>query len=370
MTAISAAATRPAGDRLRLAVILGGRSPEHAVSVVSGRSILATADPDRFEVEPFGITRGGHWLTPAETRERLARVEAGMQNDLGPEPDGREPRGILAAPEALAALRGVDVVFPIVHGPHGEDGTLQGLLELAGVPYVGSGVAASAAGMDKALMRAVFAQAGLPQARYHVLRGEEARAPRAEALRAVADDLGFPLFVKPANGGSSIGVVRAQAAEELAPAIAEAARYDHIVLCEEALPGREIECAVLGNSEPHPSPLGEIRPAEGFYTYEAKYGDRGTELIVPAAVSPAAEEQVRGYAVRAFRALDCAGLARVDCFVDGDRVWVNEVNTLPGFTPISMYPRLWEEAGVGYRQLITRLVEFALERHRREVARG
>lgn len=360
----------------RLAVIFGGRSPEHDVSVVSARAILREADPDRFEVLPFGVTRSGHWLTPRETAAQLTAIEAGERPDLIT-PDGAAADGasadralpsILDAPEVLSALRSIDVVFPIVHGRNGEDGTLQGLCELAGLPYVGSGVAASAAGMDKVLMRAAFTAAGLPQARYAVLTDREATAPTAADVAAIGSSLGYPLFVKPANGGSSIGVGRARSSEDFPAAITEAARYDRKVMIEEALPGREIECAVLGNAEPRPSPLGEIRPAEDFYTYEAKYGDRGTELIVPADLPPETAQRVQDYALRAFRALDCAGLARVDCFVDGPDVWVNEINTLPGFTPISMYPRLWQESGVSYRQLITRLVEFALERHERAVA--
>ena len=359
---------RPAdAAALRLAVVFGGRSPEHEVSVVSARSILREADPDRLLVEPFGITRSGHWLTPQQTAERLAAVERGERPDLGAAPPGAGD-GLLDHPDVLTALRRADVVFPIVHGRNGEDGTLQGFCELAGLPYVGSGVAASAAGMDKGLMRAAFAADGLPQARYVVLRPHDTQRPTAEMLAAVGHDLGFPLFVKPANGGSSIGVSKARSTEDLGDAIARAARYDRKVICEEALPGREIECAVLGNTEPRPSPLGEIRPHEDFYTYEAKYEDRGTELLVPAELDAETARRVQDYAVRAYRSLDCAGLARVDCFVDDDRIWVNEVNTLPGFTPISMYPRLWQEAGVSYSQLITRLVEFALERHQQEAA--
>jgi len=349
-----------AGERMRLAVVCGGRSPEHSVSVTSARSILREADAARFEVVPFGITRGGRWLEPAETRSRLALVDAGTTDTLGDDAGA----GLLAAPAVLAALRSADVVFPIVHGRNGEDGTLQGLCELAELPYVGSGVAASAAGMDKALMRASFATAGLPQTRYRVLQDEGARAPAPEALRELETEFGYPCFVKPANGGSSLGVSRAQTREDLIAALALALRYDRKLLVEEAIAGREIECAVLGNADPQPSPLGEIRPHAEFYSYEAKYADERTQLIVPAPLAADTTRRVQQYALRAFRALDCAGLARVDCFVTaGDDVRVIEVNTLPGFTPISMYPRLWQEAGVSYAALITRLVELALERH-------
>jgi D-alanine-D-alanine ligase len=347
-------------DRTRLAVICGGRSPEHAVSVVSARSILREADAARFEAIAIGITRGGRWLTPDETRARLARVEAGETDTLGDEVGD----GLLAQPAVLAALADVDVVFPIVHGRMGEDGTLQGLLEAADKPYVGSGVAASAIGMDKEHMRAVFGAAGLPQPRYAVLRDEGARTPTSEALRDVERDLGYPCFVKPANGGSSLGVSKANTREDLIDALALAARYDRKVLVEAAMRGREVECAVLGNADPQPSPLGEITPHAEFYSYEAKYADDATELSVPAVLPEATAQRVQEYAMRAFRAVDCAGMARVDFFVDPpDSIQIIEVNTLPGFTPISMYPRLWQHAGVSYPALITRLVDLALERY-------
>jgi D-alanine-D-alanine ligase len=353
-------------SRERLAVIFGGRSPEHEVSVVSARSVTREADAARFEVVPFGITKGGRWLTPAETRARLGGP-ADERRDLGTD----DARGVLDTPAVLSELASMDVAFPIVHGPLGEDGTLQGLLELAGIPYVGAGVAASAIGMDKELMRAVFAQAGLPQAAYHVLRDDDVLAPPVSTIRDIEARLGYPCFVKPANGGSSLGVSKARSREDLAGAIREAARFDRKVLIEEAIAGREVECAVLGNADPQPSPLGEITPKAEFYTYDAKYADGNTELTVPARVSEPARVRVQDYAVRAFRALDCAGLARVDFFVTPeDDVRVIEVNTLPGFTPISMYPRLWQEAGLSYSALISRLVDLALERHGRAASRG
>jgi len=347
-------------SRQRLAVVFGGQSPEHAVSVVSGRSILREADAERFEVIPFGITRGGRWLTPDETRGRLERVARGETDTLG---DG-DGGGLLRSPEALAALADVDVVFPIVHGRLGEDGTLQGLCELAEKPCVGSGVAASAVGMDKALMRAAFAAAGLPQPRYAVLRDEEATEPSSELLRGVEREIGYPCFVKPANGGSSLGVSKARTREDLVEATAMAARYDRKLLVEEAVVGREIECAVLGNAHPSASPLGEIRPKAEFYTYEAKYSDDSTELIVPAPLTDETAARVRAAAIAAYAAVDCAGMARVDFFVTPDDEFrIIEVNTLPGFTPISMYPRLWQFAGMSYAELISKLVDLAVERY-------
>jgi D-alanine-D-alanine ligase len=353
-------------ERQRLAVIFGGRSTEHEVSVTSARGVMREADGERFEVIPFGITRGGAWLTPDESRARLARVEAGETRSIGEE-DGD---GLLAYPQVLAELSSVDVAFPIVHGTFGEDGTLQGLLELADIPYVGSGVAASAVGMDKDLMRATFAHAGIPQPRYIVLRDAESRSPSSDAVRSIDVGVGYPCFVKPANGGSSVGVSKARSREDLFDAVAGAAQHDRKVLVEEAIDGREVECAVLGNADPAPSPLGEIRPRADFYTYEAKYLDDSTDLIVPAEVSEATAARVQQEAVRAFQAVDCAGLARVDFIVTADdELRALEVNTLPGFTPISMYPRLWQEAGLGYSELITRLIELGVERHEKSRTR-
>jgi D-alanine-D-alanine ligase len=347
-------------NRMKLGVIFGGRSTEHEVSVTSARGVMREADADRFEVIPFGITRGGAWLTPEETRSRLVRVEAGESSAIGDE----EGAGVLAYSEVLTELSTLDAVFPIVHGTFGEDGTLQGLLELADLPYVGSGVAASAVGMDKELMRAAFAQAGLPQPRYTVLRDGELDSPPEQTIRAIESDLGYPCFVKPANGGSSVGVSKANSREDIHGAIAEAAKHDRKVLVEEAMSGREVECAVLGNADPLPSPLGEIRTGSEFYNYQSKYVDDSAELVVPAGLSDEDTKQVQEHALRAYRAIDCAGLARVDFFVDGGEARLIEVNTLPGFTPISMYPRLWQEAGLSYGALITRLVELGLERHR------
>jgi D-alanine-D-alanine ligase len=350
-----------AATRQRLALIFGGRSTEHEVSVTSARGVMREADPERFDVIPLGITKNGAWLTTEETRARLARVDAGERRDIGDDAGG----GILAFPEAMATLGSADVVFPIVHGTFGEDGTMQGLLEMADLPYVGPGVAASAIGLDKALMRDLFRAHDIPQARYLVLTDDEVHSPSEETLRSVEREIGYPCFVKPANGGSSVGVGKARSREDIAGAIAGAAAFDRKVLVEEGLEGQEVECAVLGHRDPQPSPLGEIAPSTEFYDYEAKYLDDSAALIVPARVDEATARRVQEYAVRAFRALECSGLSRVDFFVEpSGGVKCIELNTLPGFTPISMYPRLWQEAGVSYRELISRLVDFGFERFR------
>lgn len=350
---------------MRLGVLFGGQSPEHEISVISARSIMREADPTRFELAPIWITRTGAWLSTDETWARLEQSEIDNTSPSGNEPDGR----LIDKPEALATLSEIDVAFPIVHGRNGEDGTLQGLLELAGIPYVGSGVAASAVGMDKGQMRALFGAHKLPQPRYELLREDVLSNLgldmfSTETLLDLESVIGYPCFVKPANGGSSIGVNRVESREELAEAILAAAQYDRKVLVEEAISGQEIECAILGNTDPKPSPLGEIRPNADFYSYDAKYGENGADLIVPAEIGAQLTEHVQKIAVDAYRALDCSGLARVDFIVrPPSEAYVLEINTLPGFTPISMYPRLWEETGLKYQNLITQLIDLALERH-------
>ncbi len=351
-----------AASRERLGVIFGGLSTEHEVSVTSARSILREADEERFEVVPLGVTRGGQWLTPEESRRRLERTADEQMRDIGD--DRRE--GVLAYPEVLEVLGGLDIAFPIIHGRYGEDGTLQGLFELANVAYVGAGVAASAVGMDKELMRAVFEAHEIPQARHLVLREIDGVPPPNESLRDVEATFGYPCFVKPCNAGSSVGISKARSREDVQEAVAEALRHDRKVMIEEALEGQEVECAVLGNDAPEASPVGEIRPSAEFYDYQSKYLDDSAALIVPAELDEATTERVRELALRAFLAIDAAGLSRVDFFVSATgEVRCIEINTLPGFTPISMYPRLWQEAGVGYSTLISRLVDLGLERAER-----
>jgi D-alanine-D-alanine ligase len=343
-------------DRTRLGVVFGGRSVEHEVSVVSAQHVLRAADRERFEIVPIGVTKAGGWLSLEETQAALDKPEQPFHKRL----EG-QARGVEAAVEAFSQ---VDVVFPLVHGTHGEDGTLQGLLELMGVPYVGCGVAASAVGMDKAVMKTLLAGAGLPVAEYLVLRTDEA-GDSVSSAREVEERLGYPCFVKPANGGSSVGVSKATDREGLTNALVEAARLDRKIVVEKALEGREVECAILGNAGALTSPVGEIRHRREFYDFEAKYLDSETQVIAPAELPQDVVEQVQALSLQAFRAMDCSGLSRVDFFLlpDGS-LRVVEVNTIPGFTPTSMFPLLWQAAGISYTELITRLVDLAETRHR------
>lgn len=351
--------------RLRLGVIFGGQSAEHEVSVVSAQNVMAAADTTRFEVIPFGVTTLGVWLTPEETAAQLARPDPPYRKRL----QTQDAAVLLSRPEVLAALARLDVAFPLIHGVNGEDGTLQGLLELAGLPYVGAGVAASAVGMDKTLQKPLFRQAGLPVAAFTaVSRARWLREPAAVLPEVEA--LGFPCFVKPANGGSSVGITKARSREDLDAAFAEAFRFDRKLVVEEAVAGREIECAVLGNDHPEASPLGEILPRREFYDYTAKYLEDTTELVAPADVPTETADLIRAMALAAYRAIDCAGMARVDFFLTPTGPVVNEINTIPGFTSISMYPRLWQLAGVPYAALISRLVDLALERFEEKRACG
>ena len=354
-----------AAGRLRLGIIFGGRSGEHEVSVVSAQHVIAAADRERFEVIPIGITRSGAWLTLEETEAILSQDQALYQKSL--DAGSLSEQGLLARPSAMGGLEvlaRVDVVFPLIHGPYGEDGTLQGLLEMADVPYVGAGVAASAVGLDKALMKALIAQAGLPVPDYRVVTGRRWEADQKAVTHELEAAMPYPWFVKPANGGSSVGITKVRSREDLSDAVQLALRYDRKLVVEQAVQGREIECAVLGNDDPQASPLGEIVFQREFYDYEAKYLDPNTKLIAPAQVPAETAARIQKMAVQAYRAIDCAGMARVDFFLlpDGS-VSLDEINTIPGFTPISMFPRLWQLAGLTYSQLISRLVDLALERH-------
>ena len=356
--------------KIRLAVLYGGRSAEHSVSVVSARSVIEALDPERFEVVPVGITREGAWVLPATSPLELSAPEGGLPEveaagtEIALRPEQRAGALVPAGggPEQLGTI---DVVLPILHGPYGEDGTVQGLLELADLPYVGAGVLASALAMDKAMAKVVLAQAGIGQAPYLVVREHQWRAdPESLALR-VAEELGFPVFTKPARLGSSIGISKVKSFAELAGGLEAAFAHDAKVLVEQGVRARELEVGVIGNQRPEASVVGEVVPGHEFYDFEAKYLDESSKLVIPAPVPGAVAERTRQLAVRAFQALDCEGLARVDFFYlsSTGEVLVNEVNTIPGFTPKSMFPMLWDASGVPYPELIARLVDLAVERH-------
>ncbi len=349
--------------RIRLALLYGGRSAEHAVSVVSARSVIEALDPERFEVVLIGITRGGSWVLPDTPPGELAAPEGGL-----PEVDAAGTALALRPEQRSAALAGVgevDVVFPILHGPYGEDGTVQGLFELADLPYVGAGVLASALAMDKAMAKVVFAERGLPQVPFLVVRERDWRADPARVAAEVAERFTFPVFVKPSRLGSSIGINKVKIADDLDGALEEAFAHDAKALVEQGVAARELEVGVVGNDRPEASLVGEVVPGNEFYDFEAKYLDESLQLLIPAPVSDEVAARVRELAVRAFQALDCEGFARVDFFYleASGEVLLNEVNTIPGFTPKSMFPLLWSASGLAYPELIARLVELAIERH-------
>jgi len=360
--------------RRRVAVLFGGRSAEHEISCISARSVIDALDPERDEVIPIGITKEGRW--------QLATGAPALPSETGQMPEVVDDRGraveLAGGGGASELVRAdgtrepIDVVFPVLHGPFGEDGSVQGLLELAGVPYVGAGVLGSALGMDKAVQKTLFGAAGLRVVPFEVV-GLPEWEEDAEGVTARAYALGFPLFAKPSSLGSSIGITKVHEPEGLDAGLAEAFRYDRKALLEAAIsPAREIECAVLGNDDPVASVCGEIVPkGHEFYDYDAKYLDEdGAMLEIPARLEPELQASIQRMAVAAFRAIACAGMARVDFFVSGDDVWMNEINTIPGFTPISMYPKLWQASGLGYRELIERLLDLAVERHEASVHRA
>jgi D-alanine-D-alanine ligase len=363
---------------LRVGIIYGGRSGEHEVSLASAAAVFQHLDSARYEPVAIRIEKDGRWTLPRRPPSLVSAAEvihAGRSDTIDPAQEAHlmaRPGGdtVLTidrtGPQTSVSSLAVDVVFPVLHGPYGEDGTVQGLLELANVPYVGSGVLASAVGMDKAVMKLAFAAKGLPICDYHVILKREWLQHERAVLTAVADRLGFPVFVKPANLGSSVGISKAKHASELRAAIALAAEFDRKIVIEAAVPGaREIECAVLGNDEPVASIPGEIVPAREFYDYEAKYLDGESQVLIPAPLTAALAAQVRELSLAAFQAIDGAGMARVDFLLaaDSGRLFVNEVNTIPGFTTISMYAKLWAASGLSYPQLLDRLIELAIERH-------
>ena len=384
---LNAAAESAMAKKLRVGVVFGGRSGEHEVSLLSAASILKAIDRRKFDVVPIGITKEGRWLTAGDADNLLlGNGEAAKQTLRAGDPHATPGAKVLSqgiptllAPEPAALTttetksQSLDVIFPVLHGTFGEDGTIQGLFELAGIAYVGSGVLGSAAGMDKDVMKKLFAQASLPIVKHvTLLRQEWETAPR-KAITKIEAVLKYPVFVKPANLGSSVGISKAHDRKELVPALNEAAKYDRKLVIEHGVSGRkgekarELEVAVLGNDQPEASVVGEIIPGKEFYDYEAKYLSEGSVPVIPAKLTAAETKQIRAMAVEAFRACDLSGLARVDFLMEPDgkrRIYLNEVNTLPGFTQISMYPKLWEATGLKYRDLITRLIELAVERQR------
>jgi D-alanine-D-alanine ligase len=370
--------------KLRVGVIYGGRSGEHEVSLASAAAVFQNLDPERYETVPIRIEKDGRWalarrapsmMKAADVIQARQEISDGSREaHLIAHPGGetlitidrRNPSTSSGAADVMVSGLSLDVVFPVLHGPYGEDGTVQGLLELANVPYVGAGVLASAVGMDKAAMKLVFAAKELPICDYEIVMKREWQRDERGILKRLASSLGFPVFVKPANLGSSVGISKAKHAVELREAITLAAEFDRKIVVEAAVPNaREIECAVLGNDEPQASVAGEIIPSREFYDYEAKYLDEGSRTVIPAELTVKQAEQVRSLAVAAFQAIDCAGLARVDFLLARDTgvLYLNEVNTIPGFTTISMYSKLWEASGVPYPKLLDRLIELAIERH-------
>jgi D-alanine-D-alanine ligase len=379
--------------KVRVGVLFGGRSGEHEVSLLSAASVLNAINKNKYDVVPIGVTKEGRWVTAADA-ERLLRGE-GVAHEQGRHlragnPEATASAAVLArgesvivppvpqshglmpfesAPPAAHHPIDVDVIFPVMHGTFGEDGTVQGLLELADIPYVGAGVLGSSAGMDKDVMKKLFAAEGLPIVKHvTILRSQWENDPK-KVRKQVESKLKYPVFVKPANLGSSVGISKAHDREELGPAIDEAARFDRKIVIEEGVGGkkrkaRELECAVLGNDDPKASVVGEIVPGAEFYDYNAKYIDEGSKPLIPAPIPKKLMKQVQEMAVRAFKAVDCSGLARVDFLLDpaSKKIYLNEINTMPGFTSISMYPKMWAASGLEYPALIDRLIQLGLER--------
>jgi D-alanine-D-alanine ligase len=386
--------------KLRVGILFGGRSGEHEVSLLSAASVFNAIDKNKYEVVPVGITKQGHWVTAADAERLLAgeasrptqgHLRAGdpaatpgaavLANGEGvvvpPEPQQASLTAFqtAAAPQGLVRRASdrainVDIIFPVLHGTFGEDGTIQGLLELADMPYVGAGVLGSAAGMDKDVMKSLFRAAGLPIVKHVTVLRSAWEAEPKKVQKLVESKLKYPVFVKPANLGSSVGISKARDRKELGPAIAEAAKFDRKIVIEQGVGGnrgkaREIECSVLGNDRPEASVPGEIVPSKEFYDYDAKYLDEGSQLIIPAKLSKGETKTVQQLAIGAFKAVDCSGLARVDFLMEpkSRKIYLNEINTMPGFTAISMYPKLWAASGLAYPELIEKLIHLGLERH-------
>jgi D-alanine-D-alanine ligase len=367
--------------RIVVGILFGGRSGEHEVSLASAQSIIDNIDRQQYEVLPIGITKDGGWIvggdpmkalasgTPSGSRAATLLADPSRRGlwDLEPAPEQRSAEiSCVGREQAIATtqLAELDVVFPVLHGTYGEDGTVQGLLELAGVPYVGCGVLASAAAMDKAVAKDIFTAHGLPVLPYLVIKRKAWQQDPERVLADMEAHLPYPFFVKPANMGSSVGVSKVHERSEIHAAMDLAARYDRKLVIERGIEAREIEVSVLGNDDPLASVPGEVVPSREFYDYQAKYIDDDSELLIPAPIDAGMAEQVRRMAITAYKALDCAGMARADFLLDkfSGELWINELNTIPGFTQISMYPKLWEASGLSYAELIDRLIELAVER--------
>jgi len=369
-------------DKLRIGVLFGGQSGEHEVSLTSARAVMAALDRDKYDVVPIGITKNGRWLAGSDPLAALEAaadpllLPAGSESKIEKE-ELRNDRGVADVANAMSVTRpdpqlailnaqfSIDVVFPVLHGPKGEDGTIQGLLELAGVPYVGCGVLASAVGMDKAMMKAAFVAAGLPLVDWQLIRRVDWQRDAAQVVEQIEAGLSYPVFVKPANLGSSVGISKASDRAGLRQGLEEAAHYDRRIIVEQGVDAREIEVSVLGNDDPQASVPGEIVPSNEWYDYAAKYLGGESRILIPAPIAPDLAAQARAMALRAFKAIDGAGLARVDFLLDRatEVLYLNEVNTMPGFTSVSMYAKMWEASGISYSALLDRLIGLALERH-------
>ena len=375
--------------KISVGILFGGRSGEHEVSLASARSIMGNIDKRKYDAVPIGITKDGQWIVGGDPMKALVsgRVSESNPATMLADPSRRglwnigsvegRPESVgeataasqdraLAQAECIHAVRlaELDVVFPVLHGTFGEDGTIQGLLELAGVPYVGSGVLASALAMDKAVAKDVLARSGLPVLPYLVVKRKDWHKDSGGVMALIESRLAYPVFVKPSNLGSSVGISKVHHRAELSPALDRAARYDRKLVVEQGIEAREIEVSVLGNDDPIASVPGEVVPCREFYDYRAKYVEMDSQLLIPAPLSPECTEQVRHMAIQAYKALDCAGMARADFLLDkgSGEMWVSELNTIPGFTEISMYPKLWEASGIPYGELVDRLVALAIER--------
>jgi D-alanine-D-alanine ligase len=380
--------------KLRVGILFGGRSGEHEVSLLSAASVFSAIDKNKYDVVPIGITKEGRWVTAGDAEQLLKGEAAGQSHLRAGDPDATSSAAVLAHGEAVivppepqrnalspfqtdALTRrasdraiNVDVIFPVLHGTFGEDGTIQGLLELADIPYVGAGVLGSAAGMDKDVMKSLFRAAGLPIVKHVTVLRSEWEANPKKVQKLIESKVKYPMFVKPANLGSSVGISKARERKELGPAMEEAAKFDRKIVIEQGVGGkrhkaREIECSVLGNDNPTASVPGEIVPGKEFYDYTAKYLDEGSQLFLPAKITKAETKKIQQLAIAAFKAVDCAGLARVDFLMDPKtrKIYLNEINTMPGFTSISMYPKMWAASGLEYPRLIEQLIQLGMERH-------